>query len=154
MFEALGIVEVIDKATKQDPEMRIVRPAVPSKRWSLNGLGFVNQQLSLVPHFFNISRPLDSSHPCYESEPSQQRTHRTPPRYALRRWRDSHSTASLLLPPLAVGLAPTFTHLDRTSLHVDGRYQQSTKNPRSQVMHVTQGYSRDHRPDLNQVSST
>ena len=33
---------------------------------------------------------------------------------------------------------------------MDGRYN-STEAPAEQVVHITQGYSRDHRPDLNQV---
>lgn len=52
MFEERGIAEVIDKATKQDPEMRIVTAGHAVKAMVLNGLGFVNQQLSLVPYFF------------------------------------------------------------------------------------------------------
>ena len=52
MFEELGIAEVIDQATKQDPEMRIVTAGHAVKAMVLNGLGFVNQQLYLVPHFF------------------------------------------------------------------------------------------------------
>src|SRR5215813_10295121 len=49
-----------------------------------------------------------------------------------------------------LGLRPTFSHLDTTSFHVDGRYN-SDKAPDEQVVHLTHGYSRDHRPDLNQV---
>jgi transposase len=41
-------------------------------------------------------------------------------------------------------------HLDSTSFHVDGRYN-SDAEPDEQVIHITRGYSRDHRPDLNQV---
>ena len=52
MFEELGITEVIDRATKQDPEMRMVTAGHAVKAMVLNGLGFINQQLSLVPHFF------------------------------------------------------------------------------------------------------
>ena len=52
MFEELGITEVIDKATKQDPEMRLVTAGHAVKAMVLNGLGFVNQQRYLVPHFF------------------------------------------------------------------------------------------------------
>jgi transposase len=47
-------------------------------------------------------------------------------------------------------MTPAFTHLDTTSFHVDGRYN-SDEAPDEQVVHLTQGYSRDHRPDLNQV---
>jgi transposase len=49
-----------------------------------------------------------------------------------------------------LGLAPTFAHLDSTSFHVDGRYN-SAEEPDAEVIHITRGYSRDHRPDLNQV---
>jgi transposase len=48
------------------------------------------------------------------------------------------------------GLAPRLTHLDRTSFHVDGRYNRDDE-PSEHVVHITKGYSRDHRPDLNQV---
>jgi transposase len=49
-----------------------------------------------------------------------------------------------------LGLAPRFGHLDSPSLHVDGRYN-SDEAPEAQVVHITRGYGRDHRPDLNQV---
>jgi transposase len=49
-----------------------------------------------------------------------------------------------------LGLTPTFAPLDTTSFHVDGRYN-SNEAPDEQVVHITHGYSRDHRPDLNQV---
>src|SRR5439155_3984910 len=57
MFEELGIAEVIDKATKQDPEMRIVTAGHAVKAMVLNGVGFVNHQLYLVPHFFHHKPP-------------------------------------------------------------------------------------------------
>jgi len=50
MFEELGITEVIDRATKQDPEMRIVTAGHAVKAMVLNGLGFINQQLYLVAY--------------------------------------------------------------------------------------------------------
>src|SRR5919201_852853 len=57
MFEELGITEVIDRATQQDPEMRIVTVGHAVKAMVLNGLGFLNQPLYLVPHFFQ-NQPL------------------------------------------------------------------------------------------------
>ena len=56
MFEELGITEVIDRATKQDPEMRIVTAGHAVKAMVLNGLGLIKHQLSLGPHVFPISR--------------------------------------------------------------------------------------------------
>jgi transposase len=49
-----------------------------------------------------------------------------------------------------LGLTPTVTHLDSTSFHVDGRYH-SAEEPETDVLHITRGSSRDHRPDLKQV---
>jgi transposase len=39
-------------------------------------------------------------------------------------------------------------NLDATSFHVDGEYHQDID---AKTIHITQGCSRDHRPDLNQV---
>jgi hypothetical protein len=50
MFDELGIAEVIDQATQQTPEMRLVTAGHAVKAMVLNGLGFVNQQLYLVLH--------------------------------------------------------------------------------------------------------
>jgi len=150
MFEELGIAEVIDKATKQDPEMRIVTAGQAVKAMVLNGLGFVNQQLYLVPYFFQnkptsrlIAPAIKASH---LNDDTLGRT--------LDTLYDAGVTEiySLIAATAAkrLGLAPTFTHLDSTSFHVDGRYN-SHEEPGDQVIHVTRGYSRDHRPDLNQV---
>src|SRR5688572_8545543 len=57
MFEELGITAIIDKATQQNPAMRRVTAGHAVKAMVLNGLGFVNPQLYLVPHFFQ-NKPL------------------------------------------------------------------------------------------------
>ena len=49
-----------------------------------------------------------------------------------------------------LGVRSPYGHLDTTSFHVDGRYN-STEEPDATVIHITQGYSRDHRPDRNHV---
>src|SRR5919202_636005 len=150
MFEELGITEVIDQAPKQDPEMRIVTAGHAVKAMVLNGLGFINQQLYLVPHFFQnkpISRLI---------APGIQASHLNDDTLgrALDTLYDFGVTAlDCLIAATAatrLGLTPKFRHLDTTSFHVDGRYN-SAQPPDEQVVHITQGYSRDHRPDLNQV---
>ena len=52
MFEELGIGDVLDHATHQNPEMRDLTVGEAVKAMVLNGLGFINQALYLVPHFF------------------------------------------------------------------------------------------------------
>ena len=52
MFDELGIGDVIDQGTQQNPEMRDLTVGEAVKAMVLNGLGFVNQALYLVPRFF------------------------------------------------------------------------------------------------------
>ena len=150
MFEELGITEVIDRATQQDPEMRIVTVGHAGKAMVLNGLGFLNQQLSLVPHFFHhkpisrlIAPGIQASH---LNDDTLGRALDTLYAYGVT------ALYSLIAATAAtrLGLAPRFAHLDSTSFHVDGRYN-SDEEPHEHVMHITRGYSRDQRPDLNQV---
>jgi len=150
MFDELGIGDVLDRATQQTPETRFVTVGSAVKAMVLNGLGFMNQQLYLVPLFFQnkptqrlIAPGIDASH-----------LHDDALGRALDTLYDYGVTElySLLAVTAArrLGLTPTFAHLDRTSFHVDGRYN-SAEEPEAKVMHITRGYSRDHRPDLNQV---
>ena len=50
-----------------------------------------------------------------------------------------------------LGLSCAVGHLDSTSFHVDGVYNSDQEDVPEGVVQLTQGYSRDHRPDLNQV---
>jgi transposase len=149
MFEELGITEVIAKATQPDPEMRIVTAGHAVKAMVRNGLGVLNQQLSLVPHCFQhkpLSRLL---------APGIQASHLNDDTLgrALDTVYETGLTAlySLIAATAArrLGLAPTFTHLATTSCHGDGR-SNSAEAPDAQVVHLTHGSSRAHRPDLNQ----
>jgi len=113
-------------------------------------IGFVNQQLYLMPHFFHnkptsrLIAPAIAPH--HLNDDTLGRALVTLYDYGVT------ELYSLIAATAAkrLGLAPTFTHLDSTSFHVDGRYN-SDSEPSEQVIHITRGYSRDHRPDLNQV---
>lgn len=150
MFDELGISEVIDQATAQNPEMRIVTAGQAVKAMVLNGLGFVNQQLYLVPHFFQnkptsrLIAPAGAASHLHDD--TLGRALDTLYAYGVT------ELYSLIAATAAkrLGLAPTLVHLDSTSFHVDGRYN-SDEESSEQVIHITRGYSRDHRPDLNQV---
>jgi transposase len=52
MFDALGIGDVIDQATHHHPELRDRTVGEAVQAMGLNGLGCINQALSLVPRFF------------------------------------------------------------------------------------------------------
>lgn len=47
------------------------------------------------------------------------------------------------------GIWHQFVHLDSSSFHLHGEY--ASDDPDPQVIRITHGYSRDHRPDLKQV---
>ena len=150
MFDELGIGDILDQATHQDPEMRDLTVGEAVKAMVLNGLGFINQALYLVPRFF-------------QNKPT---SHLISPRVTPKQLNDDAlgraldtlyasgvtELYSLIAATAAqrLGLTPRFAHLDSTSFHVDGRYN-CDEAPDEQVIHITRGYSRDHRPDLNQV---
>jgi transposase len=150
MFDELGIGDVIDRATQQNPEMRRVTAGHAVKAMVLNGLGFVSQTLYLVPQFFHHKPTSRLIAPGIAPE----HLHDDALGRALDTLYDYGVTElySLIAATAAeqLGLAPTFAHLDSTSFHVDGRYNSDTA-PDEQVVHITRGYSRDQRPDLNQV---
>ena len=56
-FDALGMADVIDQATQQNPEPRLVTVGHAVKAMVRNGLGLVHQQRSLVPRFFHHKPP-------------------------------------------------------------------------------------------------
>ena len=150
MFDELGIGEVIDQTIVQDLAKRTVSLGQAVKAMVLNGLGFVNQQLYLVPRFFH-HKPLERL-----VGPKIQAEHLNDD--VLGRTLDALYAAgvtslySVIAAQAAqrLDLTSQVVHLDTTSFHVDGRYN-SAEEPEAEVIHVTQGYSRDHRPDLNQV---
>ena len=150
MSNELGIGAVLDQATQHNPEMHIVTVGNAVKAMVLNGLGFVNQQLYLVPMFFHNKPTHRLLGPGIEATHLNDDT--------LGRVLDTRYEAGVteLYRLIAVtaaqrlGLTPSFAHLDRPSFHLDGRYN-SAEEPDAHVMHITRGYSRDHRPDLNHV---
>jgi transposase len=116
----------------------------------LNGLGVINQALYLVPRFFQ-NKP---SYRLISPRVAPEQLNDAALGRALATLYDYGVTAlySLIAATAAkrLDLSPTYMHLDSTSFHVDGRYN-SDEPPSEQVVHITKGYSRDHRPDLNQV---
>jgi len=57
MFDELGIGDVIDQATDHNSARRDLTVGEAVNAMVLNGLGFINQALYLVPRFFSISPP-------------------------------------------------------------------------------------------------
>src|SRR5829696_7966061 len=137
MFDELGIGELVDEMVPQDLSQRKVSVGQALKAMVLNGLGFANRRLYLMPEFFRnkpterlvgagispehlnddaLGKALDALYAFGLTELYRLIARRAAERLGLG------------------GSGVAMAHLDTTSFHVDGRYN-----------------SEDHRDDLNQV---
>lgn len=151
MIDELGLVECIDKQVQVDGIGREVSIGTICKALVLNGLGFTQRTLYMVPTFFEdkpievllgsgikasqlndtvLGRALDAIHSygCTEL-------------YA-------HLSSQICK---TLGLKSKNGHMDSTDFHLDGVYNSREENVDAKVLHLKPGYSRDHRPDLAQV---
>ena len=114
----------------------------------LNGLGFANRPLSLTPQFF-ASKPLDLLFRAGIDG-------RVFNRFKLGRTLDEAYAygCHLLFEELALavcaheGIDLRFNHLDTTSFSLTGDY---VPEGDEHAIHITHGYSKDHRQDLKQA---
>lgn len=151
MYDELEIGKEIDSHIAQDTEQRKVSVGEAVKAMVLNGLGFIEQRLYLTTQFFETlptERLLGNGiRPEHLNDDVLGRTLDSLYEYGVTGlFRDlaAHSAERL-------GLRPRFAHLDVTSFHVDGEYNSGEDEPEEGVIHVRQGYSRDRRPELNQI---
>jgi len=150
MFDELEIGERIDKHIAQDFEQRKVSVGQAVKAMVLNGLGFVRQSLYLTPQFFE-TRPTErlvgeGIEPEHLHDDTLGGALDSLYEYGVTElFRDVSAHAIDQL-----GLTSRFAHLDATSLSFHGEYE-SEGEPEDGVIRIRQGYSRDRRPDLNQV---
>jgi len=144
----LGIAEFIDTQIPNQSEHRHISYGELLVAMILNGLGFVSRTLHMYPAYFAdkpVERLLGAG-----IKPEHINDD------ALGRCLDKlyeHGVSNLYQElsekvVLHLGLPCTSVHLDSTSFHVDGEYDVESD---SKAIRLTKGYSRDHRPDLNQV---
>ena len=149
-FDALGLVELIDNMVPQCEEKRVVSIGQAVKAMVINGLGFANHTLYLMPEFFAdkpVERLIGSGITAEDLNQnlfgrSLDLIHKFDVTEFFTRL-STHTVKQLELPCSG-------THIDTTSFHVDGKYN-SDQESKAGVVKITKGYSRDHRPDLNQV---
>lgn len=152
MFNELGLGIMIDQQIPQDCDKRIISIGDAVKVMVLNGLGFVNQRLYLVPSFFE-SKPTErligwGITPEHLNDDVLGRALDSLADYGVT---EMYSIISLEAAK-RLGLTSRFAHLDSSSFHVDGKYNSDEPPGKDEkTIHITKGYSRDHRPELNQV---
>jgi transposase len=143
----LGLIDMID-ARLAPNEQEVLTPGEAVAGMILNGLGFANKPLTLTPQFF-ANKPLDLLF--------RQGVHAEMfNRFKLGRTLDELHTygCDVLFSELALavcaheGIDQRFHHLDTTSFSLNGDYVPARDE---QAIHLTHGYSKDHRPDLKQA---
>jgi transposase len=148
--DEIGLVEQINKLLGTHPQ-EIISPGQVVKAMILNGLGFVSAPLYLFEKFF-VGKATE--HLLGEGiRPEHLNDDR------LGRILDKLAESGLTETFVTVALraARQFDvkidslHLDSSSFHVDGEYlQPQNETVEPEAIHITHGYSRDHRPDLKQ----
>ena len=145
LIDEIGIVEILNQRLGIDAREK-VSTGVIVKAMLLNGLGFVSAPLYLFGQFFQGKA---TEHLLGKGiEPDQLNDDR------LGNVLDEVYTGGLseLFLEISLAAAKKFevnratAHLDSTSFHVDGKYE----NCEPGGIEITYGYSRDHRPDLKQ----
>src|ERR671914_245023 len=140
MYEELGIGEVIDRAVPQDEERRFVSVGQAVKAMVLNGLGFVNQRLYLIPHFFQ-DKPTER---LLGAGISPEHLNDDVTGRALDRLYEQDVTGMYGLVSREgvkrIGVKASVWPFDSTSFHVDGQYN-SEHEPEAGVIHITPGYA-------------
>jgi len=150
MVDELKIVEIIDAIIVQDHNQRHVSVGLAVKAMILNGLGFIQRVLYLMPMFF-MNKPLERL--LGRGITAEQLNDDVLGRAldAIYKYGIGKLYSQIAAKVVKIlGLTCKFGHLDSTSLHTDGKHN-SEDEPVVDVIHITKGYSRDHRPDLNQV---
>jgi transposase len=150
LYDELGIGTLIDSLIPQDLDQRYVSIGQAVKAMVINGLGFTQSPLYLTPHFFE-DKPVEhligaNIKAEYLNDTTLGRSMDTIFKQGV-----SELYAQISMKTVGIlGLTCRITHADTTSFHTDGVYN-SNDEPEEGVVHITKGYSRDHRPDLNQI---
>jgi len=147
VIKDLGLIRLIDARLVPD-ELEEITPGEAVTGMILNSLGFSDRPMTLTPQFF-ANKPLDLLfREGVEAEMFN--------RFKLGRTLEEVSTYGCdgLFSELALavcrqeGIDGRFNHLDTTSFSLSGDY---VPEPGVEAIHITHGYSKDHRPDLKQA---
>jgi transposase len=150
VIEDLKIVPLLDQYLPQDEQQEIT-PGEAVKGMIMNGLGFANRPLSLSPQFF-ANLPLE--HLFREGVKAEHFN-----RHKLGRTLDQcfdfgcESLFSLVSQQACdiENVDKKFNSLDTTSHSLTGEYAFDEEGCDENIIKITHGHSKAHRPDLKQV---
>ena len=144
----LKIAERIDDILYQDDTGRVVTPGESVVAMILNGLGFTNRRLYIMDQFFE-NKPLEKLiAPGLKSENITYDT-LSDTLDDISQYGETELFSEVALDiALENKLLGPLNHLDTTSISVEGNYDVPEEEG---VIKITQGHSKDHRPDLKQL---
>jgi transposase len=147
IIDDLNIENIVNSLIKTDIREKISAGTI-IKAIILNGLGYMSQPLYLFPEFFR-DKPVDKllGYGIKAEEINDDK---------IGRVMDDIYEVSLDKLWTKIGLnvlkkyeiETKYSHLDSTSISVEGEYNQSEKEEK--LVKITYGYSKDKRPDLKQ----
>jgi transposase len=144
-----GLVEAVDALFPNQSDNKHVSYGQQLKAMILNGLGFVSRTLHMYPKYYE-GKALDRL--IGEGVEASHLNDKVLGRCLDKFYEYGVSELYLQLASKVVnqlGLAPKSLHIDSTSFHVDGAYD--GEETEDKKIKLVRGYSRDHRPELNQV---
>ena len=144
----LGFADIIDTALGGVAPERKVSCGQLVTAMVLNGLGFTGRTLHMYSEYFR-NKPLDrligeGVLPEHINDDALGRCLDTLYEYGVSKLYQQLGEAVVT----QLGLATEALHIDSTSFHYDG---QATDDGELGHIRIAKGYSRDHRPELNQV---
>lgn len=150
MCDEIGISDMIDEACGQQAKNKNITFGQCVKCMILNGLGFVGRTLYLYSEYFE-DKPIDHllGRDIKPDHIDDNVLGRTLDKLFSIGVTELYTKIALKAMH-TLGIKVKSLHLDSTSFHVDGDYYSLLEQGESRIQ-IIQGYSRDHRPDLNQA---
>ena len=156
IIDEIEIVEKINEIFLVDSREKVNTGEVV-KAIILNGLGFVSRPLYLFPDFFQDKA---IEHLIKEGIKASDLNDDKIGRVMDNLYKHGLTKLFLIIALEVVrkfGIKTKYSHLDSSSLHLHGEYKNCLNNEdkeqginKENPINITQGYSRDHRPDLKQ----
>jgi transposase len=156
IIDDIGIVQIVNNLLGIDSREK-VSCGVVVKAIILNGLGFVSQPLYLFPHFFKDKA---TEHLLGKGIKAEELNDDRLGRVIDKLYKYGLNKIFSIIALEVVkkyNIATKYSHLDSSSFHLHGQYNNRTNKDTKEIeviretpIVITQGYSRDHRPDLKQ----
>lgn len=147
IVDQMGLVEKVNECLGEHPQQKL-SPGQGVKAMLINGLGFVSAPLYLYAKFFAGKA---TEHLLGAGIQAEQLNDDYLGRLLDKIWKYGGSKLFSVVAMEAhqrFGLQTSRYHLDSSSMSVEGEYE--SKEEETVELHITHGYSKDHRPDLKQ----